>query len=112
MKGFSVRNLKYMRQWFQFWSFAPAIGQQLIAQIPWGHNSTIGILICKEKNNTVVEYALKDIHKPMGVSEYTITRNLPEELKSSLSSIEEVEAELEGVGYGQTDIIRRLYGQL
>jgi len=36
MKGFSVRNLKYMRQWFQFWSIAPAIGQQLVAQIPWG----------------------------------------------------------------------------
>ena len=34
MKGFSVRNLKYMRQWFQFWSITPAIGQQLVAQIP------------------------------------------------------------------------------
>lgn len=62
-------------------------------------NPTIGILICKAKNNTVVEYALKDIHKPMGVSEYTITRNLPEELKSSLPTIEEIEAELEGVDY-------------
>lgn len=268
MRGFSVRNIKYMRQWFQFWSVAPAIGQQLVAQIPWGHNlviiskvknavealyyvqktmennwsravlthhiesrlyerdgkaitnfhatlpapqsdlarqtlkdpynfdfltlsekhdereleaalvkhvtrfllelgagfsfigrqyrlevagdeffidllfyhvrlhcyvvielkavkfkpeyagklnfyisavdgilktdadnPTIGILICKAKNNTVVEYALKDIHKPMGVSEYTITRNLPEDLRSSLPSIEEIEAELEGVDY-------------
>ncbi len=62
---------------------------------------TIGILICKAKNNTVVEYSLKDIHKPMGVSEYTITRNLPEELKSSLPSIEEIEAELDGVDHGE-----------
>lgn len=38
MKGFSPRNLKYMRQWFQFWSAEPTIGQQLVAQIPWGHN--------------------------------------------------------------------------
>ncbi|MGZ8935667.1 MAG: PDDEXK nuclease domain-containing protein [Methylobacter sp.] len=57
-------------------------------------NATIGILICKSKNDTVVEYALKDIHKPIGVSEYIITQNLPDEFKSSLPSIEEIEAEL------------------
>jgi hypothetical protein len=57
---------------------------------------SIGILICKSKNDTVVEYALKDIHKPIGVSEYTITKHLPDELKSSLPSIEEIEAELGG----------------
>ena len=265
MKGFSLRNLKYMRQWFQFWSAEPAIGQQLVAQIPWGHNlviiskiknideavfyvqktihnnwsrvvlthqiesglhlregkavtnfqstlpaphsdlarqmlkdpyhfdflmlkerhdeqelenaliehitrfllelgagfsylgrqyklevdgdeffidllfyhvrlhcyvvvelkavkfkpefagklnfyisavddilkaeqdhPTIGILICKSKKDTVVEYALRNINKPIGVSEYTITQNLSEELKSSLPSIEEIEAELGG----------------
>jgi predicted nuclease of restriction endonuclease-like (RecB) superfamily len=59
-------------------------------------NTTIGILICKSKNDTVVEYALKDVHKPIGVSEYMITRNLPDEFKSSLPSIEEIEAELSG----------------
>ncbi|MDO9010375.1 MAG: PDDEXK nuclease domain-containing protein [Gallionella sp.] len=57
---------------------------------------TIGILICKSKKDTVVEYALRNINKPIGVSEYTITQNLPEELKSSLPSIEEIEAELGG----------------
>jgi predicted nuclease of restriction endonuclease-like (RecB) superfamily len=57
-------------------------------------NPTIGILICKSKNDTVVEYALRDVHKPIGVSEYTITQHLPDELKSSLPSIEEIEAEL------------------
>jgi len=53
-------------------------------------------LICKSKNKTVVEYALKDVHKPIGVSEYALTRNLPDEFKSSLPSIEEIEAELGG----------------
>ena len=57
-------------------------------------NPTIGILICKSKNDMVVEYTLKDIHKPIGVSEYMITKNLPKEYKSSLPSIEEIEAEL------------------
>ena len=57
-------------------------------------NPTIGLLICKTKNNTVVEYALRDISKPIGVSEYKITKELPEEFKSSLPSIEQIEAEL------------------
>ncbi len=59
-------------------------------------NATVGILICKSKNDTVVEYALKDVHKPIGVSEYIITKNLPDEFKSSLPSIEDIEAELNG----------------
>ena len=57
-------------------------------------NPTIGILICKSKNDTVVEYALKDVHKPIGVSEYIITKKLPDEFKSSLPSIKDIEAEL------------------
>ena len=56
---------------------------------------TIGILICKSKNKTVVEYALSDINKPIGVSNYQLTQSLPNELKSSLPTIEEIEAELE-----------------
>jgi predicted nuclease of restriction endonuclease-like (RecB) superfamily len=57
-------------------------------------NPTIGLLICKSKNDVVVEYTLRDIHKPIGVSEYIITQNLPDELRSSLPSIEEIEAQL------------------
>jgi predicted nuclease of restriction endonuclease-like (RecB) superfamily len=57
-------------------------------------NPTVGILICKSKNKTVVEYALKDVNKPIGVSEYQLTQSLPEEYKSSLPTIEEIEAEL------------------
>jgi predicted nuclease of restriction endonuclease-like (RecB) superfamily len=54
---------------------------------------TIGILLCKSRDRVVVEYALSDIGKPMGVSEYQLTRALPDNLKSSLPSIEELEAE-------------------
>jgi hypothetical protein len=57
---------------------------------------TIGILICKSKNNTVVEYALNNMDSPIGVSEYSITKILPDTLKSSLPSIEDIEAELSG----------------
>jgi predicted nuclease of restriction endonuclease-like (RecB) superfamily len=62
MKGFSVRNLKYMRQWFQFWSSDSAIGQQVVAQIPWGHNLTI---VAKIKNT---DEAMFYVQKTIGVS--------------------------------------------
>jgi len=55
---------------------------------------TIGILICKSKNNVLVEYALKNINKPLGISEYELSEILPKEFKSSLPSIEEIEKEL------------------
>ncbi len=56
---------------------------------------TIGILICKSKDKTVVEYALSDIYKPIAVSEYYLTHTLPEELKKSLPAIEDIEKQLE-----------------
>ena len=55
---------------------------------------TIGILICKSKSDIKVEYSLRDLNKPIGVSEYQITENLPDQLKSSLPSIKQIEAEL------------------
>ena len=58
-------------------------------------NPTLGILICKSKNDTVVEYALQRIDSPIGVSNYELTHVLPNEFKSSLPSIEEIEAEFE-----------------
>jgi|SaaInl4_135m_RNA_FD_contig_61_23889_length_2357_multi_2_in_0_out_0_3 predicted nuclease of restriction endonuclease-like (RecB) superfamily len=59
---------------------------------------TIGILICKSKDKTIVEYALKDMQQPLGVSEYQLTQQLPEPFQSSLPSIEEIEKELGGLG--------------
>jgi predicted nuclease of restriction endonuclease-like (RecB) superfamily len=56
---------------------------------------SIGIILCKDKGKFNVEYALKDINKPMGVAKYEITRMLPQTIKGSLPSIEEFEAELE-----------------
>jgi predicted nuclease of restriction endonuclease-like (RecB) superfamily len=66
-------------------------------------NPTIGILICKSKNNLVVEYALKDINKPLGISQYELTEILPKEYKSSLPSIEEIEAQLEDENFKVVD---------
>lgn len=58
-------------------------------------NPSIGIILCKEKNKLVAEYALKDMTKPIGVSEYKLLQEIPEELKSSLPTTEELEEELD-----------------
>jgi predicted nuclease of restriction endonuclease-like (RecB) superfamily len=52
---------------------------------------TIGILLCRDKNNLEAEFALRDINKPIGVSEFNFTEIIPEELKSSLPTIEELD---------------------
>ena len=62
-----------------------------------GDEPTIGLLICKSKDKLVVEYSLSDINKPIGVSEYHLSRVLPDNLKSSLPSIEDLEHELSGL---------------
>lgn len=55
-------------------------------------NPAIGIIICKSKSRTVVEYALKDVHKPIGVSTYSIKKSLPMALKKYLPSSKELAA--------------------
>lgn len=54
-------------------------------------NPSIGLLLCKSKNDLVAEYALKDMSKPMGVSSYKITSKLPEELIRQLPSVEDIQ---------------------
>jgi predicted nuclease of restriction endonuclease-like (RecB) superfamily len=147
MKGFSVRNLRYMRNFAEAWP-DPQIVQQAAAQLPWFHlctlldklkspkdrdwylraaiehnwsrnvlvhqielrtrertgkaitnfssqlNPTIGLLLCKRQNRVVAEYALRDLKKPIGVTEYQLVAALPQELESSLPSIEQIEREL------------------
>jgi predicted nuclease of restriction endonuclease-like (RecB) superfamily len=122
MQGFSSRNLKYMVHFAkEYPDFA--IGQQAAAQIPWGHNILLlqkltsleerlwyinktlnmagvvmfGLLLCKGKNKVVAEYAIRDINKPIGISQYEakIIESLPDELKGSLPSIEQIEQEFE-----------------
>lgn len=55
---------------------------------------SIGIILCKNKNKLEVEYALRGMNKPIGVSEFTVTQALPAELKSNLPTVEEFENEL------------------
>jgi predicted nuclease of restriction endonuclease-like (RecB) superfamily len=174
MRGFSARNLKYMRSLAEAYPDEQFV-QQAIAQIPWGHNvrildrvkdpaerewylrktiehgwsqnvlvhqiesglynrqgkaqtnftrtlpapqselaqqmlkdpynfdflrhpqdaPSIGLILCKSRNNLIVEYALRDTAKPIGVSAYELTRSLPEGLRGSLPTIEELENELQ-----------------
>lgn len=58
---------------------------------------TIGLLLCKTKDDLTAEYALRGINKPIGVAGYEtmIVESLPQNLKSSLPTVEEIEAELE-----------------
>ena len=181
MKGYSVRNLKYMAKFAEAYS-ADEFVQQPVAQIPWGHNTvlldklsspeerlwyaekviengwsrnvlihqiegglyqrqaiaskitnfearlpasqselalqtmkdpylfdfiplkenmlerdieqdhpSIGLLLCKSKNDLVAEYSLKDMSKPIGVSAYRITSCLPEEFEKQLPSVEDLQ---------------------
>lgn len=59
-------------------------------------NPTIGLILCQDKKQILAEYALRGIQKPIGISQYALTRALPTELKSSLPTIEQIEAELSG----------------
>lgn len=167
LKGFSRRNLTYMRAFAEAWS-NEAIVQEPLAQLTWYHNITllekvgdaderlwyahqaiqagwsrnvlvhqiesglykrqgraltnfdrtllpaqsdllaaidaserhandqpsIGLILCKGKNQVIVEYALRDMHTPIGVAEYRLTQALPEEWKGSLPTIEELERTL------------------
>lgn len=61
---------------------------------------SIGIILCKDKKNVVVEYALKDLNKPIGVSSYLLTEALPDDLKPSLPSVEDFEREMREVEEG------------
>ena len=57
-------------------------------------NPSIGIILCKSKNKIIAEYSLRDMTKPIGIAEYTVTRAIPENLKLNLPTAEELEKEL------------------
>lgn len=66
-------------------------------------NPSIGLILCKDRKGLIAEYALKDISKPMGVSEYHLVAAIPENLKGSLPTIEELEAEFsDGIEEGNS----------
>ncbi len=60
-------------------------------------NPSIGIILCKEKSRTIVQYALHDANKPIGVATYEVTRTLPKELTGQLPPPEQIAALLEGI---------------
>ena len=60
-----------------------------------GDNRTIGLLLCKSKDRIKAEYALRDIQKPIGISDYELGQALPRDFRGSLPTIEEIEKELE-----------------
>lgn len=59
---------------------------------------SIGLILCKDRAGVIVEYALRGLVKPIGVSSYRVTRSLPREMKGSLPTIKELEAELSKTG--------------
>jgi hypothetical protein len=60
-------------------------------------NPAIGIILCKSKDKTVVEYALKESNKPIGIAEYQMLKNLPKELKGQLPEPEQIARLLDDV---------------
>ena len=57
-------------------------------------NPTIGLLICKTKNNVMAQYALESTNQPIGISEYQLSQLMPEDIKSQLPTIEDIESTL------------------
>ena len=68
-----------------------------------GENPPIGIVICRSKTKTVVEYALRNMTRPLGIATYTVTPNLPVGYRGELPSAEEIAKRLEGWGGAEGD---------
>jgi hypothetical protein len=56
---------------------------------------TLGLLLCESRGESIVEYALRDVAKPIGVSTYRVTRQLPEPLRDEIPSIEDLQGVVE-----------------
>jgi len=98
MRGFLRRDLQYKRSFAEQWPELEFV-QQAVAQIPWSHKRSddqamIGRLLCYEKNTIEVKFGLRDIKKPMSVSEYTLVKALPDNLKGAIPTVQEIESDL------------------
>ncbi len=60
-------------------------------------NPTIGIILCKSKNKVMAEYALTNIHSPVGIATYQLTTSLPDALRDQLPTIENLEKQLKDI---------------
>lgn len=120
MGGFSVGNLRYCKLFYSFYK-DNSIHAQALHELETGENQTgticeqvvrkletnklvkderdeptIGILLCKNKDDFEVEFALKDVNNPIGVSEYHY-KELPENIKKNLSTLKELAVELKSM---------------
>ena len=68
-----------------------------------GENAPIGIIICRDKNKTVVEYALRTANRPIGVATYTVSAELPEAYRNELPSPEQIAERLKLWGPTEAD---------
>ena len=66
-----------------------------------GDAPTIGLLICKTKDNVLAQYAVNSLSEPVGISEYQLNQLIPDNFKGSLPSIEEIEKELSNLNNGR-----------
>lgn len=90
-----LKNTKFIPEYAGKINFYLSAVDSLLKQAD--DKPSIGILLCRDKNNIEAEFALRDIAKPIGVSEFSFTEILPEELKSSLPTIEELEQEFKNL---------------
>lgn len=90
-----LKNTKFIPEYAGKLNFYLSAVDTLVKQAD--DKPSIGILLCRDKNNIEAEFALRDINKPIGVSEFEITEILPDNLKSSLPTIEDIENELQKI---------------
>lgn len=115
-KGFSPSNLNYMKRVYELFKPLENGHHQVdgelelnnIFRIPWGHLKlladkckgdidapTVGLLVCRTKNNVLAKYAVDASAEPIGISEYDLSNLLPENVDGILPSIEEIERHLQ-----------------
>ena len=87
-----LKNRKFIPEYAGKLNFYLSAVDSLLKRID--DQPTIGLLLCRDKNNIEVEFALRDMNKPMGVSEYTLVEALPDNLKGSMPTVEEIEKDL------------------
>jgi predicted nuclease of restriction endonuclease-like (RecB) superfamily len=85
-----LKTGKFKAEWAGKLNFYLSAVDDLIRTAPDG--PTIGLLLCESHNNPVAEYALRDIAKPIGVSTYRVTRELPSPVRDELPTVEDLQA--------------------
>ena len=90
-----LKNTKFIPEYAEKLNFyLSAVDEVLKTR---SENPTIGIMLCRDKNRIETEFALRGMSEPMGVSEFSFTEILPEELKGSMPTVEEIEREIGGL---------------